>query len=73
MAVVSLLPRAEFGPNDHREDAPHFSEAADISRYLPPTETTGKLGKLGKRDTKLASFAEYRNSKKQWFRPKTVF
>ena len=22
--VVSLLPRAEFGPNHHREDAPHF-------------------------------------------------
>ena len=20
----SILPRAEFGPNDHRKDAPHF-------------------------------------------------
>ena len=24
MVVVSILPHAEFGPNDHREDAPHF-------------------------------------------------
>ena len=25
MVVVSILPHAEFGPNDHREDAPHFT------------------------------------------------
>ena len=25
MVVVSILPHAEFGPNDHREDAPHFN------------------------------------------------
>ena len=25
VAIVSMLPHAEFGPNDHREDAPHFS------------------------------------------------
>ena len=25
MVVVSILPRAEFGPNEHRVDAPHFS------------------------------------------------
>ena len=24
MVVVSILPHAEFGSNDHREDAPHF-------------------------------------------------
>ena len=24
MVVVSILPHAEFGPNDHREDAPLF-------------------------------------------------
>ena len=24
MVVVSILPHAEFGPNDHWEDAPHF-------------------------------------------------
>ena len=24
MVVVSILPHAEFGPNDRREDAPHF-------------------------------------------------
>ena len=25
MVIVSILPNAEFGPNDHREDATHFS------------------------------------------------
>ena len=25
MVIVSILPQAEFGPNDYREDAPHFS------------------------------------------------
>ena len=25
MVIVSLLPHAEFGPNDHREDALHFT------------------------------------------------
>ena len=25
MVVVSILPHAEFGPNDHREDASHFT------------------------------------------------
>ena len=25
MVVVSIPPHAVFGPNDHREDAPHFS------------------------------------------------
>ena len=24
IVVVSILPHAEFGPNDHREDVPHF-------------------------------------------------
>ena len=24
MVVVSILPHAKFGRNDHREDAPHF-------------------------------------------------
>ena len=24
MVVGSILPHAEFGPNHHREDAPHF-------------------------------------------------
>ena len=25
MVAVSILHHAEFGPNDHREDAPHFN------------------------------------------------
>ena len=24
MSIVSILPYAELGPNDHREDGPHF-------------------------------------------------
>ena len=24
MVVVSILPHVKFGPNDHRNDAPHF-------------------------------------------------
>ena len=24
MVIVSILPHAEFGPNDHRENPPHF-------------------------------------------------
>ena len=27
MVVVLILPYAEFGPTDHREDAPHFTRA----------------------------------------------
>jgi len=29
MAVVSMLPRADFGLDDHREDAPHFTQVGD--------------------------------------------
>ena len=25
MVIVSIPPNAEFGTNDHREDAPHFT------------------------------------------------
>ena len=31
MAVVSILSLAEFGRNDHREDAPHFSKWIDMA------------------------------------------
>ena len=24
VVIVSILPHAEIGPNDHRQDAPHF-------------------------------------------------
>jgi len=34
MFVVSILPHAEFGSNDHREDAPHFI----ISVFLLTTD-----------------------------------
>ena len=26
VVLVSILPHAEFGPDDHREDAPHFTK-----------------------------------------------
>ena len=29
MVVFSILPRAEFGPNDHREAALHFTQKLD--------------------------------------------
>ena len=25
MVAISIVPQAEFGPNDYREDAPHFN------------------------------------------------
>ena len=33
MIVVSILPRAEFGPNDHREDAPHFTQSKKLTFF----------------------------------------
>ena len=30
MAVDSILPHAEFGPNDHREDAPPVKQATSV-------------------------------------------
>ena len=38
MVVVSILPQAELGPNDHREDAPHFSFYSPESSYLNPIQ-----------------------------------
>ena len=34
MVAVSMLPHAEFGPNGHREDAPHFIIHVHISCIL---------------------------------------
>ena len=34
MAVVSMLPHAEVGRNDHREGAPHFGPKAFYQTYL---------------------------------------
>ena len=36
MVVVSILPKAEFGPNDHREDAYHFNIWPPIYQFLSP-------------------------------------
>ena len=30
MFIIPILPQVEFGPNDHREDALHFSSHHDI-------------------------------------------
>ena len=32
MVIVSLLPHAEFGPNDHRNYAPHFTLTPKLKR-----------------------------------------
>ena len=32
MAIVSLLPHVEFGPNDHREDALKFTDNTSVLR-----------------------------------------
>ena len=37
MVVVSILPQAEFGPNDHREDALHFSNSEFYSSRITET------------------------------------
>ena len=34
MAVVSILPHAEFGRNDHQEDAPHFIVYIEMDHHL---------------------------------------
>ena len=36
MVVVTLLFHAEFGLNDHREDAPHFRKnIGEVQRLVP--------------------------------------
>ena len=34
MVVVSILPHAEFGPNDHRKDAPPFTNNISLYCYF---------------------------------------
>ena len=49
MVVVSILPQAEFGPNDHREDAPHVTyvskvfanSISSISEFGGPEDPSG--------------------------------
>ena len=36
MVVVSMLPHAEIGGNDHREDAPQFMRARAVYRGVTP-------------------------------------
>ena len=41
MVTVSLLPRAVFGPTDHREDPPHFTRKPfSLKMILPPIKRT---------------------------------
>ena len=35
MVAGSMLPHAEFGPNEHWEDAPHFTKAVGLRRTSP--------------------------------------
>ena len=49
MVIVSILPHAEFGPNDHQEDAPHFiiPGIIPICSVMPLTVMFSfKLGKV---------------------------
>jgi len=39
MIVVSILPRAEFGPNDYWKDAPHFICRGDSENIKKIGET----------------------------------
>ena len=32
MVIVTILPHAEFGPNDHREKASHFTKSSSGSK-----------------------------------------
>jgi len=33
MVAISILPQVQFGPNDHREGAPHFSTHLSDRKY----------------------------------------
>ena len=35
MVIVTIMPHAEFGPNDHRVDAPHFTKYTIILEMDP--------------------------------------
>ena len=48
VAVVSVLPHAEFGPNDYQEDAPHFKL---LSGYLSAHLTQLPSDKTPKQDS----------------------
>ena len=38
MVAVSILPHAEFGPNDHQDEAPHFIIQEYPYFYRPGTD-----------------------------------
>ena len=42
MVVVSILLHAEFGPNDHREDASHFRKHSSSGNMILILETLFK-------------------------------
>ena len=43
--VVSKLPQTEFGPNDHREDAPDFNEPVYLRLSKKAAAAKGKVQK----------------------------
>ena len=43
MVIVSMLPYTEFGPNDHRVDAPHFSFHTFFVTHLKKFQFQKKL------------------------------
>jgi hypothetical protein len=44
MVVISILPHAEFGRNDHREDAPHFTNFLD-GENITGNESASRTGR----------------------------
>ena len=44
VAIVSILPYAEFGPNDHRKDTSHFRTPKLIKSNEPTSKNSARNG-----------------------------
>ena len=59
LRVLSILPHAEFGQNDHREDAPHFTRS--LSRDYPFSIYESSLSKQKRLFLKCSIFYKKEN------------
>ena len=72
MVVVSLLPHEEFGRNNHRENALHFSARyLEILRELNLSNTFGPEYKLTNKT--IEAFAQCKNIQVRGLFTKTLF
>ena len=65
MVVVSVLPHAKFGLNDHLEDAPHFISQAifrGVDSALDPKVTAVLIDLLPRKLETVGSFIKINNS-----------